>query len=242
MRHTGNRDSAARPAHRNKRSPTIVNAFTASSGTIGPRSTRFVAAFTSPTSCPRIPGESSADSTFDRPLTFSYQNDICTSSRPTLPSTAPDSTHRVVGQNNEPAIFVFRVCESTYKSGPTAHSRPTWSQVAVVMLSAIWVLSSSLLAAHGLSLSSSLVPNWPQHFDAGHSFAVQATGGNDTVFTPEIDTIAKTLLAQTGVPGLSVGVVRLNGSDVRTEFRGWGNMTEDGQLVQPEVSIACGAT
>ena len=56
-----------------------------------------------------------------------------------------------------------------------------------------------------------------------------------TAITPEISAYAEGLLKARQVPGLSVGIVRVDGDSIVTEFGAWGNMTEDGNATKPEV-------
>lgn len=53
--------------------------------------------------------------------------------------------------------------------------------------------------------------------------------------TPQISALAQSLVDQGLVPGLTVGVVQLNGGAVLTEYGLWGNRTEDGDLAQSDV-------
>lgn len=53
--------------------------------------------------------------------------------------------------------------------------------------------------------------------------------------TPEISALAERLLTERGVRGLSTGFVRRDGNRITTEFGAWGNMSEDGDSVRPEV-------
>ena len=57
-----------------------------------------------------------------------------------------------------------------------------------------------------------------------------------SAITPEISVLAESLIAADRVPGISVGVVRLNGSSVITEYGAWGNRTEDGDLADSQVN------
>ena len=55
--------------------------------------------------------------------------------------------------------------------------------------------------------------------------------------TPEISALAQRLMEEENIPGLTVGFIRVNEDSVDTEFGAWGNMTEQGRPVEPEVRI-----
>ena len=81
----------------------------------------------------------------------------------------------------------------------------------------------------------------PLAYHPSTSSAADHTSGGSrskTAITPEISAFAERLLKERGVPGLSIGVVRLDGAhnEVLTEFGQWGNRTEDGDSVEPGVS------
>ena len=63
------------------------------------------------------------------------------------------------------------------------------------------------------------------------------TTTNGTVITPDLSTYAETTLEQNNIPGIVIGFVRVNNGSVTTEFGVWGNMTEEGTPVVPEVSL-----
>ena len=66
-----------------------------------------------------------------------------------------------------------------------------------------------------------------------------ATGvGPKRAITPEVSAYAEELLKKHGTPGLSVGVVQLDGDNVITEFGSWGNRTDDGLKVSKEVGAS----
>lgn len=58
-----------------------------------------------------------------------------------------------------------------------------------------------------------------------------------TIITPEISAFAQSFLGEHTLPGISVGTVRIADGAISTEFGAWGNMTEDGDAVQPAVGI-----
>lgn len=59
-----------------------------------------------------------------------------------------------------------------------------------------------------------------------------------SAFTPDISALAQGLVDQGLVPGISVGVVRLNpDGTLNTEYGAWGNRTEDGHPASPEVGL-----
>ncbi|KAI0713045.1 beta-lactamase/transpeptidase-like protein [Cerioporus squamosus] len=62
-----------------------------------------------------------------------------------------------------------------------------------------------------------------------------------SAITPEISAYAEGLLKETHVPGLTVGVVRVDGDSIVTEFGAWGNMTEDGNATKPETLFSIGS-
>ncbi|RDX40970.1 beta-lactamase/transpeptidase-like protein [Lentinus brumalis] len=62
-----------------------------------------------------------------------------------------------------------------------------------------------------------------------------------SAITPEISAYVADLLKDRYVPGLSVGVVRVDGDSVVTEFGAWGNMTEDGNATTPETLFSIGS-
>ena len=55
--------------------------------------------------------------------------------------------------------------------------------------------------------------------------------------TPNISALAQAI-QDAGVPGQSVGVVRLNNSSVEVQYGAWGNYTEDGNPVVPDVRVS----
>ena len=55
-----------------------------------------------------------------------------------------------------------------------------------------------------------------------------------TVITDEFNAFVQGVLNETGVHGLSLGIVKPDGS---LEFGSWGNRTEDGDPVDPDVSV-----
>lgn len=55
--------------------------------------------------------------------------------------------------------------------------------------------------------------------------------------TPNISALAQAIQAA-GVPGQSVGVVRLNNGSAKVEYGFWGNYTEDGNPVVSDVRIS----
>ena len=59
--------------------------------------------------------------------------------------------------------------------------------------------------------------------------------GERRAITPEISALTEQLLKERHVPGFSVGVVRLERGSANTEYGSWGNMTEDGLPVTPDV-------
>ncbi|RPD58606.1 beta-lactamase/transpeptidase-like protein [Lentinus tigrinus ALCF2SS1-7] len=62
-----------------------------------------------------------------------------------------------------------------------------------------------------------------------------------SAITPEISAYAEGLLKEKQVPGLSVGVVRVDGDSIVTEFGAWGNVTEDGNATKPETLFSIGS-
>jgi CubicO group peptidase (beta-lactamase class C family) len=79
-------------------------------------------------------------------------------------------------------------------------------------------------------LSSFATPSFLKLGDA------ELTSRSSSAITPEISTLAQSLLAEPFlVPGVSVGVVRLGGGSVITEYGAWGNRTEEGDAADPEV-------
>lgn len=101
------------------------------------------------------------------------------------------------------------------------------------MFTSVLLIFAFLFFVRGASLIGN--PNAPLR--DSKTLATEASSANpgDVAITPEIDAFAADLILKTHVPGLSVGVIRLNGTDVSTEFRAWGNMTEDGEPVRTEV-------
>ena len=64
----------------------------------------------------------------------------------------------------------------------------------------------------------------------------ELTSRSTSAITPEVSALAQSLLAEPFlVPGVSVGVVRLAGGSVITEYGAWGNRTEEGDPADPEV-------
>ena len=61
--------------------------------------------------------------------------------------------------------------------------------------------------------------------------------GTRTAFTPEFSASVERYLAHHRVPGLSAGVVYVNGTTVETEYGTWGNRTEDGDAMSKEVRM-----
>ncbi|KAI1784867.1 beta-lactamase/transpeptidase-like protein [Ganoderma leucocontextum] len=70
---------------------------------------------------------------------------------------------------------------------------------------------------------------------------VKSSSLSASAITPEITALAESLLADYHVPGISVGVVRLNGSSVITEYNSWGNRTEDGDPADPHMITGLGS-
>ena len=73
--------------------------------------------------------------------------------------------------------------------------------------------------------------------DASNLVSTQPAPNGRVVITPDVSALAERLLKKHHVPGLSVGVVRLTEDAVLTEIGTWGNKTEDGDAVQPDVRI-----
>ena len=59
---------------------------------------------------------------------------------------------------------------------------------------------------------------------------------NDTVITPGFSNFVQRLLTDHHVKGLSLAVVRADG----VEYGAWGNSTEEGDSVTPDVSLSLG--
>ena len=81
-----------------------------------------------------------------------------------------------------------------------------------------------------LSTPGTRNPTGEEHHDVE-----AATRTRKSALTADISAFAERLLKERRVPGISVGVVQLNGGSVIAEFGTWGNMTEDGDAVKPEV-------
>ena len=62
---------------------------------------------------------------------------------------------------------------------------------------------------------------------------------NNVAITPEVSAFAEELRKVHNIHGISVGVVRLDGASVSTEYGSWGAMNEDGDAVDPHVSLPC---
>ena len=62
---------------------------------------------------------------------------------------------------------------------------------------------------------------------------------NNVAITPEVSAFAEELRKVHNIHGISVGVVRLDGASVSTEYGSWGAMNEDGDAVDPHVSHPC---
>ena len=90
----------------------------------------------------------------------------------------------------------------------------------------------SLLAMSTMSRSGSSSSN----ASSSQSLVVSNSTVNANVITPDLATYVEATLQQNSIPGLAIGFVRLNNGSVTTEFGAWGNMTEDGSAVVPEVS------
>ena len=56
------------------------------------------------------------------------------------------------------------------------------------------------------------------------------------VVVHRICSAAEKLLREKNLPGLSVGVVRLDDGNVITEFGAWGKMSEDDEATDPKVT------
>lgn len=65
---------------------------------------------------------------------------------------------------------------------------------------------------------------------------VKLASRSASAITPEISALAESLITNYHVPGVSVGVVRLNGSSITMEYGAWGNRTEDGDLADSQVN------
>ena len=65
---------------------------------------------------------------------------------------------------------------------------------------------------------------------------IEVASRSASAITPEISALAESLVTNSHVPGINVGVVRLNGSSVVTEYGSWGNRTEDGDLADSRVN------
>ncbi|KAM5536134.1 hypothetical protein V8D89_010233 [Ganoderma adspersum] len=85
-----------------------------------------------------------------------------------------------------------------------------------------------------------LSPSVASPHSAAHNNVELATGSASAI-TPEISALAESLIADYNVPGISVGVVRLNGSSVTTEFGAWGNRTEDGDPADSQMITGLGS-
>jgi hypothetical protein len=71
-------------------------------------------------------------------------------------------------------------------------------------------------------LSSPIVTNFEHH--------------RNQAITPALSSFTRRLLSEAGAPGLSLGIVYLDeDNSVQTEYGAWGNMTEDGDAVTPQV-------
>ena len=111
---------------------------------------------------------------------------------------------------------------------------------AGILHSSLSFTLASFLAMQATSFLATLLAIFPLSPSAAspHSAArnnVELTTGSASAITPEISALAESLIADYNVPGISVGVVRLNGSSVTTEFGAWGNRTEDGDPADSQV-------
>ncbi|KAH9925641.1 beta-lactamase/transpeptidase-like protein [Epithele typhae] len=108
-------------------------------------------------------------------------------------------------------------------------------------------LRASLLVAvfPALGLNAQLPSREAQaQFSVAHTPSSNAVlnAAPQQAVTPEVSSYAERLLKDHGIPGITLGFVRV-GEDgsVATELAGWGNMTEDGMPVTPETMFSIGS-
>ena len=96
------------------------------------------------------------------------------------------------------------------------------------------LVSLVLSSAHASELGASSSPA-QKPFQLSSSLDVT----NNVAITPEVSAFAEELRKAHNIHGISVGVVRLDGASVSTEYGSWGAMNEDGDAVDPHVSHPC---
>jgi hypothetical protein len=95
------------------------------------------------------------------------------------------------------------------------------------------VAALSLLLLLGGSACAQLV----QVAQAPFALNTQETSLGSSVLSRELDSYIQDLLNNASIPGYALGIVRLDrGIDAEVEFGNWGNKTEDGDKVTPDVS------
>lgn len=120
---------------------------------------------------------------------------------------------------------------------PTSASLPSIQIMPPYIIPQLQTVRTMLFAALQViafaSLSSAAVLVPVRSTPTNHGSIISERSSQ--AITPQVSTLAQSLVDQGLVPGLTVGVVQLNGGVVLTEYGLWGNRTEDGDPAQSDV-------